>query len=457
MHAITLSDHDLPKRQIYKNEFVYLRLPSERWGGKDETVVAQVDSLAQMSEKVYVSINDGLKTLDPDLLIADGKIKWVGFSILLKGQKSETGSSVFSSIDKEAVTTFKRIRSQFKNSEAIIPEIRFQSDFSLGPTIWELFQTFDLPFAFLRVEGLPTNKSIQRIKEAFEYLRIRGLRKNIYFNFDNIFWKEWNKQTLNTFSGISTVHIDLSNKCTHSCVFCGLWGPDFIEQSKKDAGNKIDDNLKNFMNRQMKYEKAIEILESLPFTIDEVQFGGAGDPLTHPQWLDIVSQWRNRGMTVEVLSNFEYPNYEQLEKLHEISKGDKNLRFIINVSAASAEVYTQVRPRQTSETFEKVISNIRYSANLKKRDGHGLDIVMLQIINVYNYKEAVKMVELAHELGVHLWLKPLEVHGPIHKKFIIPKNSYDEFKKNMSKVLIRSEELGVNLLFKEFIEKIVIS
>ncbi|MBC7430357.1 MAG: hypothetical protein H7336_17215 [Bacteriovorax sp.] len=457
MQSISLYQEITEKFSVYKNEFLYVRLPSIVHSITDEQVAAQVDKLSEMTEVLYISVADTFKGLDPDTLFDAKKAKWFGFTINLKEKNSDSEThTIFSNVDVEAVKKFEMIVRQVKYQGSVIPELAFFSDHMLGPTIWEFFQRFNLPFLFLRVSDSPNAQEVLRVKEAFEYLRIRGFKKNIYFTFDNPCWDEWNKKTLNTFSGISTVHLDLSNKCTHSCVFCGLWGPDFIEETKKNSeGNKLSDSMKNFMNKQMSHEKAIEVLKSLPFTVREVQFGGAGDPLTHPNWLDIITRWRSRGMDMEVLSNYEYPSIADLDLLHRLGRGEKKFRFIVNISAATAEVYKLVRPRQTKEVFDKVISNIRYSAMLRNRDGYGVDIVMLQIINLYNYKEAVKMIELAAELGVAVWLKPLEVHGPIHKKFTIPFEDYDEFKIIMSRVLAKAEELKVKLLFKEYIEKII--
>lgn len=440
---------------VYCDEFVYIKIPDKNFCSSED-VRERVEHLASMSKQLYLSFENELHGLDPDELLHSGKAKWFGFNLDLVKEDNVTDNkfNVFTNVDKDAINRFMIVRKQFKYQGAVIPEVSFSSEYSLGPTIYELFQTFHLPFLFIRVEGRPDDLNVRRIKEAFEYLRMRGFKGKIYYNLENPYWREWNAKTLNTFSGLSTVHIDLSNKCTHSCVFCGLWGPDFIEEAKKAYNNVIDDRHKNYMNRQMDRDKALSILSSLPFTVSEVQFGGAGDPLTHPNWLEILSKWRSKGVTLEVLTNFEYPSREEIEILHELARGNKSFRFIINVAAASPEIYKKVRPRQTTATFEKVISNIQYATELKRRDGEGLDIVMLQILNVYNYHESIEMVELAHKLGVDLWFKPLEVHSPIHKKFTIPIEKHEEFKDLMGRILIKAHTLGVRLVLKNYLEKI---
>jgi MoaA/NifB/PqqE/SkfB family radical SAM enzyme len=143
-------------------------------------------------------------------------------------------------------------------------------------------------------------------------------------------------------------------------VFCGLWGPDFIDAMKKEQGGTLTPDTKKFMNLQIPYDRALSIIKNAPETVNNVQFGGAGDPLTHPNWLELLREWRTRGVRVEVLSNFEYPTLEEIEEIHKLSRGSGGISFLVNVSAATPETYVKVRPRQNEQTFNQVISNLIY-------------------------------------------------------------------------------------------------
>lgn len=443
--------------QIQKNEFVYAVLNENNDVENIQKQFLYVKMLSSKNKKIYLYAGKA-ESLETSKALDENEIRWVGIDVNvgIKGHFIDTRKTVYSNIDQSAVECFSSVRNRFKVDSGIIPEFIWNSSYSLGPTILEFFDRFKLPFAFIRVSGGPEPRMVREIQEAFEYLRLRGTTSKIYFNFDNWSWDLWNKKTLNTFSGLELVHVDLSNKCTHSCVFCGLWGNEFIEQQKKNGNGRLSSDLIDFMSKQISKERALEILESVPETVKTVQFGGAGDPLTHPDWFEIITSWREKGAQVEVLTNFEYPSHEQIKALHHLCQGKRGFEFLINVSAATVQTYLKIRPRQNLAAFETVISNIKYAKNLRDQDGHGLRIIMLHVINRFNYHEVVDMVDLAHSLGAALYLKPLEVHGELHRLYSIPKTAQVEFKKLIKKAINRVDELKVELFFREMIEEIAV-
>lgn len=413
--------------EIQSDEFVYFKLPLSPEKDSLTPLEEITEALTKQSSRVFLAAS----TYSTDFLqslLKKYPLSWIGVKI--EGL--------------ESLKKFSQDCSNF-NMQAIPQLSNFKSADEMSAVILDLFKNYSLPFLFLEAEGEPDNSRVNFYKDVFSQLKKNNFEQKIYFTFSPHL-EEWNLKTKNTFSGMTTVHVDLSNKCTHSCVFCGIWGPEFIEEAKAQSPEGIlsEENI-SFMNRQMPFAKTEEILNSLPETVQKVQFGGAGDPLTHPQWFQILKRWRNRGFIVEVLTNFEYPSFEEIEKLHLLSKGIRNFSFLINVSAATAETYKTIRPRQSEDIFKKVISNIRYAHELRKRDGFGLSLTIVNIINSENYKEAVKMVELAHELGVGLWLKPLEVHSPLHLKYSIQEKNREDYKQTLKAASQKATELNVEL------------
>lgn len=421
--------------EIQNNEFVYFTLPKETEPGLDDSLEQMTAALTSQSNRVFLAASTLDKTFIASL-VKNYPLRWIGISLSTKN----------------SVEQFSKEAAFLGPLERCIPQLSVGDNLEEATeAVIQLFQHFDLPFLFLEVAGAPDTGKVKYFSDLFTALRKTGLQKKIYFSFNNSDLEEWNLKTANTFSGLTTIHLDLSNKCTHSCVFCGIWGPDFIEEMKVQSKGNLSQEYISFMNRQMPLIRTEEILDAAPETLQKVQFGGAGDPLTHPHWFDIISKWRSRGLAVEVLTNFEYPSKAEIEKLHMLSKGKRNFSFLINVSAATAETYKKIRPRQSEEIFEKVLSNIRYAHELRQRDGYGLNLTIVNIINSLNYSEAVKMVELASELGVGMWLKPVEVHSALHQQFAIPESELANYRATLKAAAQKAAELKVELSLEELL------
>jgi MoaA/NifB/PqqE/SkfB family radical SAM enzyme len=312
------------------------------------------------------------------------------------------------------------------------------------------------PWIVLAVDGAPSSGLVKEIRSCFEYLKIRNFPLiDIHFSFENRHARTWAVQTESPFCGPEEFHIDLSNRCTHSCVFCALYSPAVTADLK--ASGRLNKQLRDFMGAQLEEGKALDLIHSLPLGTRIVQFGGAGDPMLHPRVLDLITRLRERAITVEVLSNMEYLKEPDLERLTTLGGGKfahlggtnlPALLFTVNLSAASPETYVRTRPRQTAETFRKVLENLRRLSGLRARNGgHGAHFRLMCVLNRLNYHEASRYVELAAEIGaLDVWFKPLEIHHPSHYGLEIPEKEWPRFRREMMKALERAERLAMPVL-----------
>lgn len=354
---------------------------------------------------------------------------------------------------------FLREGLSFKESAPVhlIPEIEITDHLELlGPTLMALSQR-QPPWMVLAVNSEPTPKRVSALRDCFEYLQIRGFPLiDIHFSFENEWARNWKAQTECFFSGPEEVHIDLSNKCTHSCVFCALYAPEIIAEFK--ATNRMDDNLKKFMSAQLDEQKALELIQSLPITTKLVQFGGAGDPMLHPKAIELITHARQRAIPVEILSNMEYFKEGDHEKLTALSgRLDMSLKFIANISAATPETYVLTRPRQTHATFNKVIGNLRKFSELRKKNhGRGVHFSIMCVINRLNFHEASKFVELAKDVGAaQLWFKPLELHSVKHHSLLPKPEEKPLYVKALREALQLADKMGVTIYDRGFIEETI--
>ena len=360
--------------------------------------------------------------------------------------------------DAPLISRYDALFREWGSELKVIPEVEIGEDITfLGPTLMEL-SYFKPAWMVLSVDGTPDELKIRELKKCFEYLQIRNFSSiDIHFSFDNEHRMMWKLQSGCFFSGPEEVHMDLSNKCTHSCVFCALYAPDALEDWKKKGGGKIDPKVTSFMSAQLPFEKAAEIIESLPHTTLLIQFGGAGDPMIHPRAIDIITLARERAFRVETLTNMDYCTESDLERLTELGGTFPwDMRFIANVSAATPETYKLTRPRQSEKTFEKVIGSLRKLTELRRKNGNsGVHFTLMCVINRLNYHEAALYVKLAKEIGANdVWFKPLEVHHHLHRGLLPQKEIQADYQRSLKEALEVADDLGVKIHDREMMNSV---
>lgn len=324
--------------------------------------------------------------------------------------------------DRDIVDFYNAYKGLLPQGKEVTFEFQLQEDMRvLGPTITGLYQS-GVKWLLLNAEGEPDDERASKIKDVLEYLKIRGCaRLNVYFPFWTKYFREWDIKTQNTFSGLEFVHIDVSNRCTHSCVFCGLYGAEAQDDIKKRSGGVIPKQMTEYMKMEIEKEKCLNIIQSLPWSIRSIQFGGFGDPLMHDNAVDFITAARKRGFRVEVLSNMEYLDDEQIHQLHALGGYNfHDLHFIMNISAATPETYIKTRPKQTEKSFQKVIHNVSLFSKLRKENNnHGANFTLMCVVTSHNCHELPEIAELAHRLGARrIWFKPLEIHLKGHQQFV---------------------------------------
>jgi MoaA/NifB/PqqE/SkfB family radical SAM enzyme len=295
--------------------------------------------------------------------------------------------------------------------------------------------------------------------EVFEYLKIRNVPMlNVYMPFWFSTHEEWNIKTQNTFSGLSEVHIDLSNKCTHSCVFCGLYAPDSINEHKSLNGGKLPKAISEHMSKEINFEKCLEFIETLPWTVKLVQFGGLGDPLMHDHAVDLIQAARDRGIFVQMLSNMDYLSEADIQLLHELGgAGFDDLHFIANVSGGDVETYIATRPKQSVKNFENVKNTISTLSKMRDQNGDvGVNFTIMCVVNKLNSSALENIASYAKEVGAKkVWFKPMEVHGDYHKQVLPNQDQLVEMAHSLEAAMNFCIANKIVIFEKEYCETIV--
>lgn len=303
----------------------------------------------------------------------------------------------------------------------------------------------DFGLLTLRVKERERIFVVHALKELFlKTLAERRQFPKIHF-LNQIESRWWNAQTQNPFNGPIWIDIDVANTCTHNCVFCGFYGPEFLARDRTLAEDD-QARLRKAKSLRVDPERVLSLIRSLPISAERIQFGGAGDPGTHPRFMDFIRYARNRGLKLEILTNFSYFTLEQIEELSRLSE-ETSIKMFINISAASSEVYTKIRPNQTAKNFERNCTAIKFAGSLYKQERRsGLGLISVNIINRDNFREMPAMVELAKNLGMHaVWFKPLQVFENLHRGMLPAREDGEEFASALKLALDRADRLGVEI------------
>jgi wyosine [tRNA(Phe)-imidazoG37] synthetase (radical SAM superfamily) len=335
-------------------------------------------------------------------------------------------------------------------------QVRSVTPYLLGPILAD-FGKLAQRRIFLDPSGLSIEKDALVIKEAFDYLVIRQITAlEIYFTPENPHRKRWEIATNCSFSGLELVHIDISNRCTHSCVFCGLYSESSRERFKADHQGVLPQHLVRLMASELDADKGLQLIKELPLTVEAIQFGGAGDPLLHPRILELVKAVIDRGINLEILSNMEYLDDEKIGELHRLSTHGRPIIFVMNLGAATAETYVKIRPRQSINTFNKVMKHLRKMRDLKiANQGRGIDLTPMIVFQRMNMHELEDFVRLAKDLGCQrVYLKNLEIHHEDHYALLPRENEMEIYRAYVRSAIALADELGVELVVRENLVKL---
>lgn len=441
-----------------------------------ELLYIRIKSMVNIPMKLMVFIKKATKITSHVMLSVPGeefpdinaredllKLGIKGFSLRLSHNSEKwlnyDGRGQLNSGDRDLVEFYKKYNEQMPPDKDLVVEFLVGKDTRvLAPTIFGVHQE-GAKWVILNVEGSPTPEKTLEIKEIIDYLKIRGVTKlNVYFPFWKKDSRQWDISTQNTFAGLLHVHIDLSNRCTHSCIFCPLYSPDAIEEIKRRSGGVITEDVSNHMKKEINSEKFMSIVESLPWTVEAIQFGGLGDPLMHPDAVSFIKAARSRGFRVEVLSNMEYLEIEDIQLLHSLGGINPfDLSFIANISGGDAETYIKTRPKQNINQFTKVVRNLTLFSDLRKvNQGKGANITLMCVVTKENCTKLLKIAELAHDIGAfRLWFKPMEIHLSVHQKVLPPKESLNDMAKSLSDAIKFAESKNIEIIHKEYCEALI--
>jgi MoaA/NifB/PqqE/SkfB family radical SAM enzyme len=174
------------------------------------------------------------------------------------------------------------------------------------------------------------------------------------------------------------VRVKPTNKCNHSCYYCAY---DSENPTVQELGRKDE----------IPQSKLMQILDDFKeMGVKAVTYSGGGEPLMHPNILDVLRKTIDYGIDLSIITNGQKLNEEKAELL----KYAKWIR--VSMDSCNAETFSATRKRPESWFYE-LTSNIRTFSSTKP-DSCVLGINF--VIQEKNFREVYDSIRFFRDLGV---------------------------------------------------------
>lgn len=196
----------------------------------------------------------------------------------------------------------------------------------------------------------------------------------------------------------SVLSIEPTNRCNLNCPFC-LAG---LQNSLECVAHSRMPRPFGRMDMGL-YRKIV--CEATAFGITNLQLHFQGEPLLHPDIVDMARMAKAAGLRTNLFTNGMLLTTDLARSLMEAGLAD--IRF--SVDGATAETYAVNR---VGGDFETVMANMRAAVGLAREKGSGTRIVWQFIVLRNNEHEIEKARAMAADMGVQLFFKTLAVSVP---------------------------------------------
>ncbi len=185
------------------------------------------------------------------------------------------------------------------------------------------------------------------------------------------------------FTGPYNIQIDLTNNCNNDCIGCWCRSPLLGDQ-------RMD------METQKKYIPLSKVIKLIDELVDmggrEIFLAGGGEPLMHPNFMEVLRYIKKKKLKVYINTNFTLADEEKIREMIKIGVD----YITISVWAGTPEAYDRTHPNKSKEDFLLLKRRLKYFSEQKKNR----EVPFLKkydVISNLNYNEIPQMVDFALE------------------------------------------------------------
>lgn|GEM_PF-1088638 len=196
--------------------------------------------------------------------------------------------------------------------------------------------------------------------------------------------------------GFRRINIGVSDRCNHRCIMCSEHSTYCADGGRRmSASDVLDESDFGLMDSAM-YRRLIDDIAAMDCR--EIELCGLGEPLLHPRLLDFISQAKDAGIWVRLVTNASLLNAAKIRRLVRLGLDEIH----ISLNAGTPETYAKVHG-VGSTTFERVLEAIRGLKSEREQAGSpGPAIEVSFVVQADNYREPVTWVEVVAAAGADI-------------------------------------------------------
>jgi len=196
--------------------------------------------------------------------------------------------------------------------------------------------------------------------------------------------------------GFKRINIGVSDRCNHRCIMCSEHSPYCADGGRRMAAADILDERDFGLMDAQAYSDLIRDLVALGTR--EIELCGLGEPLLHPRLFDFLSQAKEAGLWVRLVTNAGLLDEEKARQL--VALGLDELHISLN--AATPESYAKVHGVAPS-VFTRVLAAIAAVAAAKReRKTAAPAIETSLVVQADTYREPLRWVQTVAEAGADI-------------------------------------------------------
>jgi radical SAM protein with 4Fe4S-binding SPASM domain len=174
--------------------------------------------------------------------------------------------------------------------------------------------------------------------------------------------------------------------CNHTCPMCWLQHLDPEELKREKTRDRAEG---------LKLADYVRLFDGMPAGVREINIVGGGEPLVHPDCVDIMAEVKKRRMKGSLISNGTLMKESVARRMVEM--GWDSTR--ISVHAGDAETYQKI---QGVDRFETMRTNLATFNRIRTEMGkrHQCSFLMFHVVQRENIPTIDKLFTIAEEVGV---------------------------------------------------------